>query len=402
MTAYVNVDGETALEATWHVPNNGPWWADLVFEGAPDLSGAVVFSIGDLQLRGTIVASLDGTFGEQRRSRIVAGAAGWGTLVSAQHYHNDAEVRALAVAQDAARLAGETLGTFTPETPTLGLDYTREAGLASRVLEDVIGEVPWFVDYDGATIVGTRETSEADVETYEVLDFNPRERLVTLAIDDLSQVGIGSILTEGLDAPVTVRELEVRVSAEVSRTTAWVGGTAGGRGRLTGLLESIVRGVVDDRLFGKYRYRVIGLATNRVELQAVAQAANLPDVLPISMRPGVAGAHAKLTPGMRVLVEFIEGKRTMPIVVAFAGKDDDGHVTDELDFSVMTTLRLGSDAATEGVALGDSLKSYLDAHRHVYIPPSTGTPLLTTPPSTALVFSLDPSPSPSSKVKVDA
>ncbi len=413
MTAYANVDGHTCIEAVLHVPNVGPWWADVVFEGAPEVSGAVVFALGDLQLHGTVDLSADGTFGEQRRSRIVAGGGGWATLVTAQHYHSEAGVRALGVAQDAARLAGETLGTFAPAVDSIGADYTREAGLASRVLEDVIGGTPWHVDYSGQTIVGTRATAEADAADYQVLDFNPRENLVTLAIDDLETVGIGSILSEGLDNPLTVRELEVRVSVDASRTTAWGGGTAAGRGRLAGLVEGVVRAVTDDRLPYKYRYRVIRMATNRVELQAVALTAGLPDVLPVSMRPGVAGAHAKLVAGSRVLVEFIEGDRTMPVIVGFAGKDDTGHAADELDFSVTTSLRLGGASASEGVTLGTTHKSWADAHKHSYIDSvasgvgvtSTPTPTLTTepaiasgPPPTGLPITPDPAPATSTKV----
>ena len=402
MTAYANVNGETCLEVSWHVPNVGPWWADVVFELQPNLPSAVVLALGDLRLLGTVAEIENGTFGTQRRSRVVAGAGGWSILVTPQHYHNDAGVRALAVAQDAARLAGETLGDFAPAADTIGNDYVRRAGPASRVLEDVIGSVPWWVDYDGDTIVGARATEEAAPDDYQVLDFDPRENLVTLAIDDLSAVGIGSILSEGLDAPVTIFELEIMVSAQESRTIAWVGGTAGGRSRITELFRGIARRTTDtaDRLYAKYRYRVVRMSGSKVELQAVSQAAGLPDLIPVSQRPGVAGAHSKLPGAMRVIVEFIEGDPTMPIVTAYEGKDGSGHETDELDLSVATTLRLGSDGASEGVTLGDSHKTWADAHTHAYIP-GTNPAALTTPPASDSAGTPDPSPATSTKVKVE-
>lgn len=397
MAAYANVDGESCLHVEFHVPNIGPWWADVIFETSPDVSGAVVLSLGALQLNGTISPSEDGTFGAQRRSRIVGGAGGWATLVPAQHYHSDAGVSALVVAQDAARLAGETLGAFAPEVPSIGIDYVREAGLAARVLEDVIGAVPWFVGYDGVTVVGSRTTTNPTAADYQVLDFDPRENLVSLAIDDLLKVGIGSVLTEGLDAPVTVFELEVIVDPEKSRTTAWAGGSAGGRSRLVDLFRGMVRRSVDGQLFGKYRYRVVKLSGDRVELQAVVQAAGVPDILPISMRPGVAGAHAKLAAGSLVLVEFIEGNRTLPIVTGFAGKGDSGHEPTELDFSVLTTMRLGSGSASEGLTLGDSHKAWADGHTHsqgTLTAPSgggqvtgvSGAPVTTAPATSGKVF----------------
>ena len=405
MTAYVNVNGEICTEATLYVPNVGPWWAEVIFQDAPDISGQVILSLGELQLTGTVSPGENGVFAGQRKARIVAGGGGWGTLIAPQGYHNDAGVRALTVAQDAARLAGETLGSFEPAADSVGIDYVRQSGQASTVLENVIGSaVPWHVDYSGETIVGERATSEPSADDYQVLDFNPRERLLTLAVDDLRLVTIGAVLSESLEEPVTVRELQMQVTADESRVIAWVGGTATGRGRLAGLVRGMVERVLADKLFGKYKYRVVQMATDRVELQVVSQAVGLPDVLPVSMKPGVAGAHSKLTAGMHVLVEFLEGSRAEPFISAFAGKGDEGHVTDELVFSVTTSLKLGSDAATEGVTLGDSHKSWADGHTHTYnapLHPAVPVTLQTSPPSSAVGIP-DPAPSPSSKVKVDA
>jgi hypothetical protein len=75
-------------------------------------------------------------------------------------------------------------------------------------------------------------------------------------------------------------------------------------------------------VFGLYRYRVVRMASDgRVELQAVRRIVGLPDLLPISQWPGVAGTHAELAPGTVVLVEFVEGDRGMPVITHFVGKD---------------------------------------------------------------------------------
>ena len=99
-----------------------------------------------------------------------------------------------------------------------------------------------------------------------------------------------------------------------------------GRGALTQALASAVARLTDQRLHGVYRYRVLRLSVDRVELQAVRKGAGLPDLLPVSMWPGVAGAHATLALGAEVLVQFVEGDRTMPIVTGFAGRGGQGHV----------------------------------------------------------------------------
>jgi len=359
MTAFANVNGETVVEATLHVPSVGPWWADLVFETAPDLSGQVTFRLGDLELIGTLVDN--GTFAEQRAARIVAGAGAWGALLAAKHYHNDSGVGAQRVAEDAARECGETIGSFNVSETSLGADYVRQAGAASVALEDAIRGTAWHVDYEGNTNVGDRQTSEAREQDYQVLDYDPRNGLIILAVDDLRSIVPGSIVFVGLDSPETISSLRVEVSIDSVRVHCWTGGTIGARGRIANALRGIAKRVALDKLFGKYRYRVVNMSGDRAELQAVRQAAGLPDVLPISMKPGVAGAHAKLTGGSIVLVEFIEGDRSLPIVTAFAGKDEgSGHTADELDFTVTTKLRLGSDSATDAVALAPACNSQLD------------------------------------------
>ena len=416
MPAYAHIDGETVLTATLHVPNIGPWWCDVVFELAPEVSGSVTLTIGQLVLTGTVSPNHNGTFGAQRRARVVAGAGNWGGLITARHYHNDAGdgVRAQTIAENAASDVGETIGAFVVDATHVGIDYVRQSGTATQALEDVIGNAPWHVGYDGVTNVGARASAEVADSDYQVTTFEPASKVLVLTTDDLTKVVVGSILSEALDAPETVTELRIEVTSDTATVTAWTGGQlASSHGRLATALLAVIAKARSDKLPFKYRYRFVQMSTNRTELQAVSVIAGLPDVLPVAMKPGVAGAHAKLTPGSIVLVEFIEGDRTQPVVVAFEGKGSDGHVTDELDFSVTTMLRLGSDAATEGVPLGDSLKTWLDNHVHAYIdtiggPTGVPTPSLTTapatapgPPPTGLPIVADTSPDPSTKVVVE-
>lgn len=361
MPAFANVNGETLIECILHVPNFGPWWADVVFERAPDVEGSVTLTVGDLALTGTLSPDHNGTFAEQRKARIVAGGAGWGTLLAPRNYHSDSGVRAQSVAEDAARLSGETIGDFQVDQINVGIDYVRQSGLASRVLEDVIGEgTPWHVGYDGRTNIGPRSTTSADASAYQVLDFNPRDKLAVLGIDNLSSVVVGSIISEGLDSSETVFELEIKVNVDSVRVLAWLGGSFVDRGRIAGLFRGIVNRITDGKLFGLYEFRVVQLSGDRVELQVTEAALGLPNVLPVSMKPGVAGVHAKLIGGSLVLVQFVNGNRARPIITAFAGKDTTGHETDEWDLTVATKIRLGSSAATNKVALAPTIDSQFD------------------------------------------
>lgn len=383
MTALATVAGHPAIRVRLHVPPLGPWWADVELESAPDVSGRVTLALGALELSGTIDASHDGTHAEARSLRIVAGAGGWGTLLPAKAYHNDAQIRALTVAADAAREAGEELAIgFSPAAERIGIDYVRQAGPAARVLEDVIGGAAWWVDYDGVTQVGERSTSDASPDDYEVLEHEPAEHIITLAVDDLTTIGIGSVLSERLDAPQTVREIEIEYGAESFRVKAWTGGEDGGYGRLDRALRSVVARYTDGRLFGSWRYRVVQMSSDRVDLQAVRRGAGLPDVLPVSMWPGIAGAHAALTPGAEVLVEFIEGDRTMPIITHFAGKDGVGWSPVTLTFDATTLIKLGQNAA-QFVALANLVNDRLstiatkfDAHTHAETGTTTDAPIV--------------------------
>jgi hypothetical protein len=305
------------------VANTGPWWAECDFEDDAALSGRVELQLGELKLSGTVVPQYGGTHALRRQATIIAGAAGWGASVAPKDYHNDAGVKARTVAEDAARAVGEALGTFTPGAERVGIDYVRQAGPASRALEDVAGEAAWWVDYAGVTHVGARSARSADPAEYEVLEYEPRARVAMLAVDDLTKVGIGSVLVDRLDEPQTVRELEVLVEGGKLRVKAWCGGTDRGEGRLAGVLRGIVERLAGTQLFARYRYRVVLQAGDgRLSLQAVRKRPGLPDVLPISIWPGIAAAEIAPELGTEVLVEFIEGDAAQPAVTGFQSAAD--------------------------------------------------------------------------------
>lgn len=340
-TPFAHIAGNPLASATIHVPWSGAWFADVVFLDAPELSGSVDLVVGDVTFRGTIDARFTGTRGQELRARIVGGAAGWGAQVPAKSYVNDQGVRALLVAQDAAREAGETLGAASPSASSLGAYYVRQAGPASQALEDVIGSASWWVEYDGTTTIGARSTTAAREGTFEVLEYDALGRLVTLGADDVSAIRVGSILSGGiLDASQTVRDLEIRVTAEAVRFIAWTGQPTGARGRLEGAFRELVARATADRLHGVYRYRVARRVADRLELQAINPALGLPDLGPTPMWPGVAGVHAELSLGAEVLVSFIDGDRTQPVVAGFVGKGGPGFVPTRIDVGASPTSYL--------------------------------------------------------------
>lgn len=364
MTRATHIAGHLVARATIRIPEVGPWWADVALADDPDLSGQVTLVAGELELVGTIDPARSGDFGAQRLLRIVAGGGGWGKLLAARAYHSDSRILARTVVEDAAREAGETLGTtFSPAAEAFAIDYVRPSGPASRALEDAIGARAWWVAYDGTTNVGTRPTSEADPRAYEVIEHRPDEAIVVLAVDDPTAIGIGTIISERLDAPQTAREIEIELTTDSFLVKVWCGGAAGARGRVAGALQRIVRHVGRERLFGLWPYQVVrmtGEATDRVDLRPVEESADdgLPELGAISMMPGVSGAHGRLQAGQRVLVQFVGGRRTKPVITHFAGRDGVGWAPHTLTMHGQSQIKAG-DAATKKLGFADDVRGEL-------------------------------------------
>lgn len=345
MNPFASLAGHRLQRLNLYVPNVGAWFADCVLDESTDLpTGQITLAFGSLKLNGTAAPQFSGDFVGSRTARIVGGAGAWGRAVAAKGYHNDAGVKAKLVCEDAAREVGETLGGFVPSVDVIGIDYARRTGPAVHVLEDALGDTPWWVDYAGVTQVGERPATAPKAGSYELLQFDPLTRLATLSLDDPAAIGIGAVLTDRLSAPQTIRELEFEMTAGSLRVTAWCGGDAKTPSRLMRVLAALVARTLGGKLFGKYRYRVVTMAVDgRANLQAVTKAKGLPDMLPVSARPGVAGWWADLTLGGEVLVEFIAGDPTDPIVTGFPGKGEPGFVPVSLAFGngVAAVARVG-------------------------------------------------------------
>jgi len=312
----VTLNGYAVTGGQLHVPGVGAWFADLDLADDAEVSGAAVLTVGDTELRGTVSPAADGTFGARRRTRIVAGAGGWGTSLAARHYHNDAGVRAATVAEDAARDVGESLASFAGAAATLGADYVRRAGTASTALEGAAGGADWWVDYDGQTHVGTRPVATAGATgSYAVVDYHPRERLLTVALSDLTEIGVGSVVSDPLDEPQTVRAFSVEITAEGLTMRAWCG--EGRQTRLLDSLRAIVAQALGGRLYAIYRYRVVQQAAESLNLQAASKAPGLPDLLTIRSAPGLPGVAVSPQVGTECFVSFVEGDPTQPVVIAY-------------------------------------------------------------------------------------
>jgi hypothetical protein len=331
--AFATVGGARVRRLSLTVPNTGVWCAEVEFIEAPELAdGAQVdLRIGSTVWRGTVAPGENGVFALTRKCMVKGGGGGWSKPLAPKHYHNDFGVRAREVAEDLCRETGEVLGSFVPASERIGVDYVREAGItAAGSLADIIGGVPWWVGQDGLTNVGMRPATQLNSDRFELLTYEPRLRMATLGVNasDIGPIVIGATLVDQrIDRPAVIREYTVELAEDRLRVQAYCADSEVTAGNLAQLMTSIVKRVMDERLLGKFRYRVVNMRVDgRVDLQAVNKTSGVPDLQYVAMWPGVAGAHADLTPGAEVLVEFIEGDRAQPIITGFGGRQAPGFV----------------------------------------------------------------------------
>lgn len=125
-------------------------------------------------------------------------------------------------------------------------------------------------------------------------------------------------------------------------------------------IESIVRNVFPNvHFYGIYRYRVVrkNSGDERWVLQVCSKQSRLPDALPISVWQGTAGSKADLQEGSEVLVSFIEGDPTKPIITHFCGPDMDGWEPIATTIAASSSIKLGKDALFGVARLGDSVQA---------------------------------------------
>jgi len=353
----ITANGFELVSVDLHVPYRGAWWARLDFTDIPEEELTnVEIKIDDLTLYGKIVPERSGTSNERKKALVIAGNAGFGAILDPLHYRSDTGVTARLVVDDAIRLAGETLETFEPENERLGPHYVRQAGTARRVLEDSIGSSIWWIDYDGLTHVSPiREQISADPEDYRVLFYDPLERIVTLEIQRPGGVVIGSILDDGLDEQQTVRELDLTASASGLRMQVWTGN--GIYGRVDSQAYVMYRRYADKYLFGSWRYRVDRMNGDKIDARPVLTSNGLPELVGVELSPGIPGFDGDLPAGLEILVEFIEGNRSLPRVVGFSGHDQ-ASWTPTLTVIDADEIKL-SENASEFVALSNLVESKL-------------------------------------------
>lgn len=218
----ISVNGVRAQRLQLSTPGAGAWQAAIDFDSVVPVAGSVELQIGAAVLSGQVSTHETGIFTLRTRA-LVIGGKGWQTIVGAVHHHNDAGVKASTIIKATADAVGETVDALelAAANTVAGVDYTRTSGPASRILTHLAPA--WWVAYDGVTHLSERAQSEL-THAVELLEYDPRSRVATLAVDDLTHLPVGAVLRDPrLTSPLVVRSLECNIDGSKMRLLAWCG-----------------------------------------------------------------------------------------------------------------------------------------------------------------------------------
>lgn len=144
---YADLTGVPILSAVLSVPMAGIWHADVICDVTTQISGPQVLTIANSAWVCTPIRDI--TFSGRRELRLVGGQAGWRKQVPFKEYRSPGGVPTAMVLADAAAFVQEPPPVVDPtQPPTVGQAYVRQAGLASQVLQNVLGDA-WYMSPQG-------------------------------------------------------------------------------------------------------------------------------------------------------------------------------------------------------------------------------------------------------------
>lgn len=366
------LNGNAVLSCRVNLPKWGAWYADVEIGGADALTGAATLVLGDLTLVGTILSG--GVWQSRARYRIVGGRGGWGKTIKGASYSNDAGLPYAKLLADAALACKETLGVAP--VGVAGASYVRPEGRAALVLEQLF-PAGWYVDETGVTQIGARLPS---VYLGKAVRF---ERDIACGMVSLAAEDVASLLPGCVVDDITAIDVEHTLENDKLRTTVW----GEGEGAKAGSIADSMRGIVGTltarhRFFAPWEYRVVTRSGERYALQPVRVSSGMPTLQNVRVRGGVAGAREHLTLGSLVLVSFVDGLPSRPVITGFDDPESPGFIPAELALAG-TVVRLGTLAGNDPIVRQTDLQTAIDTVRtwlntHVHATAGTGAPVAPT------------------------
>lgn len=321
----------------------GAWWvdADIVDPEEFAKGSAATVTIGGSTLSGAVVSG--GAHAGRASYHIVGGRGRWGAVIPRKPYRDDAGIKISKLLTDAAREAGETLGPLP--TTRIGQHYARREGPASRLLGLLTptkegGAPEWFIDYAGVTQIGKRPTTTYAGDAARVR-VDKKIGVIDLAVESLEGL-LPGVIVDGMP-PATDVEFELTAS----RLTARVYGGPSALTKRFRAYRTIFNSLFPQLPYLATReYRVVDQSDERLDLQPVRTGGGWPALDGVPVR-GPSGFKVKHLPGSLVIVTFLEGDPSRPMVTGGDAPDAPGWMPLE--------IQLGDDPALGIARVGDTV-----------------------------------------------
>ena len=322
MSALANFGGMPVTTCRVAIGAYGIPWHEVECVGDTTVTGAQTLTLDDLTLAVTVVTG--GVINTRQRYRVVAGAGGWGKVLPARSYANDAGVRLADVIRDAAAACGETIGTIDPTiNPIVGPAFVRPLGPASRVLELLVPQ-NYYVDEKGLTNLGRRPAVPYTGQALGLTNDPSQSRYDLVPPDG----GLSALLPGAVVNGVEAVDVEHAIGDDGAlSSTIWGRGIAN-----TTRLSEAFRRIVETftasmRFFAPYEYRIVQVSGSRLDLQIVRTSTGMPDLRGVPTFP--ATTYADTTPpfapgvapqlGSTCVVSFLNGDPSRPQIMARSG-----------------------------------------------------------------------------------
>lgn len=333
------LNGNRITSAVVTIPAWGAWYADVSIDGQITITGAATIVLNDLTLVGTVLSGGPSVNGRSQY-RIVAGAGGWGKVIAKKSYSNDIGIKLSSILNDAASEAGETIDQTTIGAQTVGVQYTRPEAPAGRVLEQTVPGA-WYLGEDGITRLGRRTPQALPANVTRTTPIDLARGVVELASESIAVI-LPGVVVDGMTAIDVVHEVSDKGGL---RSTVYGSVANASTSRLLLAIRVMLDQLDPNRKFrAAWEYRVVTLAGNRANLQAVLSSSGMPDLRRVYVRPSLAGSKSTLALGARVVVMFLNADPGRPIIVAEEDPDGAGFLPVATSIDAQTIVQLGAGA----------------------------------------------------------
>jgi hypothetical protein len=183
------------------------------------------------------------------------------------------------------------------------------------MLRALVGDA-WWIAADGTTHAGPRPASNVAPTDLTIANYDPTLRRATVALagDGVAQLVPGATLNaDGLPAPLTIGQLEVRATSSHVKAVLW--GERTGPELAAAIVEAVTRRV-------RYAFaspaQVTAVAGKRSTVEpSDARSADLDAHAFLDPVYGVPGVTAVLQPGALVMIEWPGGDPGSPMIAGF-------------------------------------------------------------------------------------